>query len=143
MIQKITAIETFSVRHPVLRAGKPIGTCNFDGDDLPSTTHFGYFDKEILVGIITLKLEKNNNFNPENQYRIRGMAVLENFRKVGIGSKLVLHAEDFVKQNNGNLIWFNARIVALNFYKSLGYQTLGEAFEMGDIGTHFLMFKKL
>lgn len=42
-IKKITDLETYSVRHVVLRKGKPIETCRFEGDDLPSTSHFGYF----------------------------------------------------------------------------------------------------
>jgi GNAT superfamily N-acetyltransferase len=143
MIKKITAVETFSVRHPVLRAGKPIETCNFDGDNLITTTHFGFFDNEILVGVITLKEEKNSVFDHLTQYRIRGMAVLENYRKTGIGAKLVQHTENFVRQKNGGLIWFNARIVALSFYENLGFQIIGDDFDIDDIGKHFLMFKKL
>ena len=33
-IKKISALETFPVRHPVLRAEKPIESCHFEGDDL-------------------------------------------------------------------------------------------------------------
>ncbi len=143
MIKNLTAIETFSVRHPVLRAGKPIETCNFDGDNLITTTHFGFFDNEILVGVITLKEERNPLFDQSTQYRIRGMAVLENYRKAGIGSKLVQHTENFVKQKNGGLIWFNARIVALGFYQNLGFQIIGDYFVIDDIGKHFLMYKNL
>ena len=42
-IQKITSTETYPVRHIVLRAGKPIESCQFDGDELGSTHHFGYY----------------------------------------------------------------------------------------------------
>lgn len=141
MIRKITAIETFPVRHPVLRAGKPIESCHFDGDDLETTHHFGYYDDGILVGIITLKKENDSDFSVENQYRIRGMAVLETHRKKDFGKQLVAHSEAFVIKNNTNLIWFNARIIAVGFYEKLGYSIIGEAFEMTDIGTHYKMFK--
>lgn len=42
-IKKITSYETMIVRHPVLRQGKPIETCHFEGDDLSSTYHLGLF----------------------------------------------------------------------------------------------------
>jgi hypothetical protein len=41
--QKITALETYSARHAILRKGKPLSTCQFDGDDLESTHHFSFF----------------------------------------------------------------------------------------------------
>ena len=42
IIKNISANETFLVRHPVLRAGKPIENCKFDGDELETTQHFAY-----------------------------------------------------------------------------------------------------
>ncbi|GAL68931.1 hypothetical protein JCM19301_2950 [Jejuia pallidilutea] len=47
-IMQICAKETYPVRHPVLRTGKPIETCAFNGDDLPSTMHIGLFIKILL-----------------------------------------------------------------------------------------------
>lgn len=37
IIKKIAAAETYSVRLPVLRKGKPIESCRFDGDDLETS----------------------------------------------------------------------------------------------------------
>ena len=62
-IKKITASETIAVRHPVLRNGKPVESCRFDGDDLETTQHFGYFDGGKLVGVISLFLHSNLQFN--------------------------------------------------------------------------------
>ena len=42
-IKKITSTDTFSVRHPVLRSGKPLESCHFDGDILATTSHYGLF----------------------------------------------------------------------------------------------------
>ena len=44
IIKEITANETLLVRQAILRPGKSIATCHFDGDDLASTKHFGYYD---------------------------------------------------------------------------------------------------
>ena len=41
-IKEIHFQETFEVRHPVLREGRPIETCFFDGDELETTKHFGF-----------------------------------------------------------------------------------------------------
>lgn len=47
IIKKISSSETFLVRQPVLRAGKPLESCRFDGDDLEITHHFEGFPFEI------------------------------------------------------------------------------------------------
>ena len=54
IIKKIAASETYSVRLPLIRKGKPIESCRFDGDDLKSTQHFGLYLSQKLVGIISL-----------------------------------------------------------------------------------------
>jgi GNAT superfamily N-acetyltransferase len=139
MIREITAFETFLVRHPVLRNGKPIETCHFEDDNSPTTKHFGFFDNDNLVGVISLFQKRNDFFEQKKQFQIRGMAVLENYQKKGFGNKLVRHCENLVIQKKAGLIWFNARIIAVPFYEKLGYQTIGNKFEIGDVGLHFVM----
>lgn len=143
IIKEIPAIETFSVRHPVLRQGKPIESCRFDGDELPTTHHFGLFIENNLVGVISVFEKQHSLFADPRQFQIRGMAVLEHYQKKGLGESLMKHAEDFIKTQNGTLIWFNARIIAVGFYQKLGYQIIGDAFEIADVGTHYVLFKRL
>ncbi len=143
MIKEICAVETFLVRHPVLRAGKNIESCVFDGDDLQTTKHFGYFIDKKLIGVISVYKKQNDNFKTTYQLQLRGMAILENHQKKGFGEKLVKHCEDFAFQNKIELIWFNAREKALPFYKKLGYTEIGSSFEIPEIGKHFVMFKRL
>jgi len=45
-IKEIPSKETYIVRQPVLRKGKPIESCIFEGDDLETTYHFGLFDNK-------------------------------------------------------------------------------------------------
>ncbi|PVX45272.1 acetyltransferase (GNAT) family protein [Flavobacterium sp. 103] len=142
-IEKITDLETYSVRHAVLRKGKPIETCQFEGDALPSTRHFGYFLNNDLVGIISIFKNNNVIFAANNQYQIRGMAVLESHQKKGIGELLVKHCEVYCKKLQSDLIWFNARTVAVGFYEKLGYAKVGMAFEIKDVGEHYLMAKSI
>jgi GNAT superfamily N-acetyltransferase len=142
-IKAITAEETYEVRHPVLRPGKPIETCRFEGDDRASTKHFGLFVDHKLAGIVTLLAKMSPLFETLNQFQLRGMAVLEAHRNKGFGVALVKHSEEYIQQKGGALIWFNARIVAVPFYKKLGYETVGDAFNISDVGQHFVMYKTI
>ncbi|MEO8234355.1 MAG: GNAT family N-acetyltransferase [Flavobacterium sp.] len=143
MIKEITTQETFLVRNLVLRSGKPVETCFFDGDNLEQTKHFGYFDNGNIIGVVSVYKNKNSIFKFPNQYQIRGMAILEEFQGSGCGKLLVKHCEGYLTSNYANLIWFNARETAVTFYEKLGYTKNGFPFPIADVGIHFLMFKNL
>ena len=141
MIKIISALDTFLVRKPVLRPNKNIDSCRFVGDDLKTTIHFGYYNDEKIVGVASLFELKNINFDVINQYQLRGMAVLNDYQKLGIGEKLMNYCENHSVKKNINLIWFNARISAVPFYEKLGYQKFGNLFIIPEIGDHLVMFK--
>ncbi|SFS67131.1 Protein N-acetyltransferase, RimJ/RimL family [Zhouia amylolytica] len=140
LIEFISAQETFQVRHPVLRPGRPLETCVFEGDDLKSTFHLGAFYNKNLVGVVTMMKSAEKT---ENVFQLRGMAVLDDYQKKGIGEELVCHAEEEVRKKGGTSVWMNARQVALNFYMKLGYEKFGEKFYIPKIGAHYKMKKKL
>ncbi|WP_304197956.1 GNAT family N-acetyltransferase [Flavobacterium alvei] len=142
IIKEISYLETFLVRHPVLREGKPIESCHFDGDDLETTHHFGLYSNQKLMGIISLFQKNNPLFLGQKQYQIRGMAVLQQQQKTGFGKSLILYSEAFCMGQNVDLIWFNARVEAVGFYEKMGYQKIGKTFDIPDVGEHILMFKK-
>ncbi len=143
IIKKITTETTFSVRNPVLRPNQPVESCHFEGDNLPTTTHFGFYQEEKLVGIVSVFQKSNQNWDNKKQFQIRGMAVLPDFQKKGIGELLVKHVIEFAKENQMELIWFNARKNAVPFYEKLGFHIYGTAFEIEGIGTHFIMYQTI
>jgi len=143
IIKKITAENTYEVRNAILRPNQPIESCYFQGDHLPSTHHFGYFNDENVVGIISAFENTNPNWSIQRQLQIRGMAVLETFQKKGIGELLVAHVISFAQQRNLDLIWMNARKNAVPFYEKSGFHIYGTAFEIEGIGTHFLMYRSI
>lgn len=142
-IKQITSQDTFAVRQPVLRPGKAVETCIFDGDNLPTTIHFGIYADETLAGIISVFKANHDFFTEDDQFQIRGMAVLDAYQKKGLGDKLVRHAEEYVARLKGERIWFNAREIAVGFYQKMGYVVIGEPFPIGDIGPHYVMHKKI
>ncbi len=143
IIKEITAKKAYEVRHPVLREGKPIDSCHFDGDDLPTTFHLGYFINEQLVGVVSLLENAHAEFTAQNPFQLRGMAVLTNFQKRGIGDALVKKAEEMIHARGGTAIWMNAREIAVRFYEKLDYEKFGIPFTIPKIGLHFIMVKTL
>lgn len=142
-IKKIAAAETFLIRLEVLRKGKLLESCRFDGDDLETTLHFGHYSDQKLVGIISLFKKSHTCFSEKIQYQIRGMAILENHRGEKFGRALIIHCEEECKNHDVDFIWFNARMEACGFYEKMGYQKTGIPFEIPDVGEHILMFKKI
>lgn len=143
VIKIISAAETFAVRHPVLRAGLPLESCHFMGDDLETTVHFGLFYDDILAGVVSIFEAKNKLFSEEYQYQVRGMAVLEEYQGKDFGTSLFNYCVDYCANQKINFIWFNARIVAVPFYKKMNCQEIGDIFDIESAGKHIVMFKKI
>ena len=141
-IREINAGETHELRHKILRQGRPRETCIFDGDDLPFAMHFGAFDGRELVGIASVYPLNSNAFPEENQLQLRGMAVEEHRQRSGIGRDLVKAAEGYATKKHFSILWFNARVAAVPFYKKMGYEVTGSEFEIPDVGPHSIMFKR-
>lgn len=142
-IKQLKATATYPVRQPVLRPGLPVSSCIFEGDDLDTTAHFGIYIDDELAGILSVFKTKNALFVNEAQFQIRGMAILPEHQKKGLGDKLLQKAEDYIKSNNGQLVWCNARELAVGFYKKAGYTTIGNTFVIKGVGVHYVMYKIL
>jgi GNAT superfamily N-acetyltransferase len=141
-VKKITYLDTFPVRSAVLRQGKPIETCFFLGDDDVKTIHFGLFLENSLIGVASLFAVKNENFESNTQYQLRGMAVLNEYQGLGYGKFLLEEVSKLIANKKADILWFNARESAVKFYQNLGFSVLGNSFEIPEIGTHFVMFKR-
>ena len=143
-IKSINAKDTFTVRHPVLRPGRPIEDCCFELDNHASSLHLGMeFNGEIIAVLSALPI-KCVNFPNLKSMRLRGIATLPAFQKKGLGSQLIIEVEKrLLKLKKIRLIWLNARISAKSFYQNLGYKTMGETINIRGIGIHQFMYKKL
>lgn len=142
-IKLIEAKDTYSVRHPVLRQGKPIESCSFPGDSLNSTFHFGLHIDNKLVGVCSLFKSNNDLFNEVNQYQLRGMAILESYQGNSYGNTIVNFVETFLKNKEVNFLWCNAREKASPFYKKNHFNIISKPFNIKGVGLHFIMYKHL
>ena len=141
-IRQISGEETYPVRHPVLRTGLPLSSCRFDNDDAPTTFHIGLYVGRKLAGVVTILENKHAFFEEEHQFQLRGMAVLQEFQKKGLGQVLVREAEKEVENRGGGFIWMNARKVAVKFYEKLGYCVAGDEFIIETAGPHYVMWRQ-
>ncbi|MHB1146811.1 MAG: GNAT family N-acetyltransferase [Lutibacter sp.] len=140
-IKEISAEETFPIRLEVLRKNIPLPH-EFNGDFDSETFHLGAFKKEELIAVSSYMKASNKNFEG-SQYQLRGMATLTEYQGFGAGKLMLEMAVQILKEKNSNVLWCNARIAAVEFYKKQGFQTIGEKFEISPVGEHYVMFKEL
>jgi GNAT superfamily N-acetyltransferase len=142
-VRIITAAETLPLRQAVLRPGRPIAAARFPGDDAPAARHFGAFRDGQLLGIASLYLAELPEQPGVAAWQLRGMATTPEARGMGFGRALVLACIAFARDNGARVLWCNARIAAAGFYRKLGFEILGERFEIPDVGPHFRMMLRL
>ena len=140
VIKQISANDTYVVRHRVLRQGKPLKSCAFANDNDASTIHFGLYENGQLAAVASLFAQSNDLFKGK-QYQLRGMAVLEEFRRKGFGEALLNKVEEYSLSNSIQVLWFNARESAVHFYSASNYEIFGNSFVIEGIGTHYIMYK--
>ena len=95
----------------------------FYKEDLKKTTeHYLLLnDKKVISGLTLIKEVESN------RCQIRGMFTLTKFREMGYGSKLLKKVEfDNLNKSKISLIWCNARIEAVDFYKKNNYKVVGK-----------------
>ncbi|WP_308990585.1 GNAT family N-acetyltransferase [Mariniflexile litorale] len=143
IIKHISTRDTYLIRHPVLRSGKPIESCVFDGDDLNTTFHLGIYTENRLVGVCSFFKNKNQLLPEAFQYQLRGMAILNEYQNIGLGKLILNYGENLLKEQNIQTIWCNARENAESFYKKMDYKIIGESFNIKNIGLHYVMHKTL
>ncbi len=140
-IKEITAEQTYELRKIELRKNMSLSS-QFSGDLDADTFHLGLFINNELVSIVSFMRSDYKEFT-EKQFQLRGMATKENYQGKGFGKMLITKSEELLKEKEVIIIWCNARIVALDFYKKQGLKIIGKEFDIPQIGGHFVMYKKL
>lgn len=143
-VKEIPSNATLVLRNDILRPGKDISECVFEGDDAPSTTHLGAMDEENnIVGVVSVYRNGNPAIGDKHAYQIRGMATSPAWRRQGVGCMLLNAAERYAKSQGSALIWANARSSAIGFYTQSGYSLVSREFVIEGIGAHYLVTKSL
>lgn len=139
----VNASEIRPLRNLVLRPNQPIETTFYDLDDHLKTFHLASKVGNIITSIGTFYPENDLDIQTTNGYRLRGMATHPKYRRNGAAAKLMKKAFKLLEKKNCDTVWCNARLVAIDFYKSLGFKEIGPKFNISEIGPHYKMYKRL
>jgi len=142
-IISVDAEKIRNLRHAELRPGQDFSTTSYLRDHDADTFHMACMADEKVLTCATFYPEKTNRVLAKKPYRLRGMATDSNFRRKGYARDLMKHSFQKLKSFGADILWCNARLVAISFYESLGFKTIGKVFNIEGIGPHYYMYKKL
>ena len=142
-IQKVSADLIRPLRHLELRKGEAFSTTSYLLDNDSETFHMAYFKNQKIVSCATFYPQSSNNLKAVNAFRLRGMATDSNFQRRGYATDLIKASFIELNQRQCDFLWCNARLVAVEFYKSIGFKILGKLFNIVGIGPHYFMYKKI
>lgn len=81
-------------------------------------------------------------FKSSDSYKIGRIAVIKSMRKKGLGGLIVTYCEEEIKKLGGTKASLSAQVRAMEFYKKLGYSSLGEEYFEEHVA-HIMMKKDL
>jgi predicted GNAT family N-acyltransferase len=139
VVRRATLEEIIALRHAELRGGLPLETARFEGDDDPRTMHWGAFlaGTSEAVGCATLVPRPRNR---QPAWQLRGMATRADLVRRGIGSALLRAALSALRAEHGPVpVWCNARVAAVPFYATHGWEAVSDVFDIPTVGPHRVM----
>lgn len=141
-VKVIGAELTKPLRHQVLWPHiENTEDCIIDIDHREDAIHLGAFDEEgKIVGVCSLFEMTTPKLDFPKQYRLRAMATDPAVRGTGAGRAIVEFALETVKTAGYDVLWCDARKVALGFYERMGFERIDEWYEVRNIGPHQLMY---
>jgi len=142
-IRRISSKDTIPLRLEVLRPGRPRESASFPGDDALTTVHLGALRQGQLLGIASLYEAEMPERSGGRALQLRGMATAPAARGTGLGQALLLACIELAREKPVELLWCNARTTAAGFYLKLGFEIVGDQFEIPDVGPHFRMALKI
>ena len=142
-IKVVAAKDIRPLRNLVLRPNLPIETTYYDLDNDIETFHLASIMDNTIISIGTFYPENDIELQTKNGYRLRGMATHPKFRRKSAATKLMKESFVLLKEKKCDFLWCNARLVAVEFYKSLGFKITGKIFDIPSIGPHYKMYKSV
>jgi ribosomal protein S18 acetylase RimI-like enzyme len=147
--------EIQQLRNEVLWPHKTFENCILETDRLSTTFHFGIQEDGLTVATVTFQKENTDKLKQdstkgvsqgalqEKEYRLRAMAVREGYRGQGFGEAIVEAGLNHLRELGVEVVWCDARVAALNFYRRLQFEELEEEYDIPIIGLHRFMWKVL
>ena len=128
--------EAFEVRRQVFVREQGISEdLVFDGRDREAL-HIIVKDRGRVIGSARVQ------FLTDNQAKLERMAVLERYRRKGIGKGMLLFLDAVWKDKQGRQVIIHAQLEVVPFYKLYGFDELGLPFQEAGI-KHIKMRKQI
>ena len=132
-----------ALRQLVLWPHLSVSECVIEPDELESTYQMVVKHQNQVVCCGTFLKEDKANFEAHNAYRLRAMGTHPEYRNQGLGKMLIEYAMEYLQTLNVDLIWCDARIEATGFYQKMGFEKVGDIYDVPLIGPHYLMYIRL
>lgn len=143
-IKMVNTNDIKSIRHQVLWPHlASVEDCVIEADAVETTFHIGAIENNTVVGTSTFMVDENpkiSELKSGNQYRLRAMATSPEVRGKGYGEQIIRYALTQLKSKSIDLLWCDARLNATGFYEKLGFNLVGDIYEVPNIGPHKLMY---
>ena len=140
----IAPSQTQLLRHRVLWPHLPSPeVCVIDIDNREDAFHVGVFSDDTLISVGSFLCLSSSRLNQSNQYRLRAMATETNYRRMHAGDRLIEFGSEELRKRNVDVLWCDARLVAVPFYESIGFSKFDDVYEVPLIGPHHFMWKLL
>jgi len=123
-IKTIAFEEALPIRHKVLWPSKPVSFCQVSGDE--TANHYGVYIRDKLVSVASVYIK-------DNIARLRKFATLVEFQGSGLGTKLITHIINELKNLNIECFWCDARKKVIGFYQKFNMEQQGGEFKKSNI----------
>mgnify|MGYP005812199857 CR=1 FL=1 len=132
-VEVVSVAEIRPFRFEYLRKGTPSENVVFPEDDLPSTRHLAVrHDGGRFVAISSWSDVESPDRPGSPALQLRGMAVSPDTRRRGLGEALIEAGVALAAERGAGWVWANARDTALDFYRSVGFEVVGDGFLTAD-----------
>ncbi len=138
LIHRVRAEDTRALRRRVLRPHQRLDELVDPGEEDPSTVFFAAHRGEEVVGTAALYREPLPG-EAAAARRIRAMATAPEVRGQGVGELLLEACLDRARDDGATVVWCNARLGAVGFYRRYGFAVVSEPFDVEGIGPHVRM----
>jgi GNAT superfamily N-acetyltransferase len=137
--------EIFALRWAVLRTGMPRETAVYPEDARPDTFHIAAYDQTgTVLGCATFFPDPLPDLagypRPDGDapaYRFRGMGSAPEVRGKGFGGAALTAGLRECAARGAALAWCHGRTSATGFYRHMGFERVGEEFEIQPSGPHY------
>lgn len=124
------------LRERVLRTPLGLSFTERELDEERGQTHFAVYDDNQLIACLAVVPIDDTIF------KIRQMAVSQEYRRQGVGQKLLSRVTETLREKEAMMLYLHAREDAVAFYERSGFNRDSKIFKEVSI-PHYRMYKNL